>query len=285
MRLLYIALCITSLAAAQPSRDAAWRQDLDQLAAQLPRLHPNLFYYSPRAMFDREVAALREAIPSLPDADVMIRMAAIVALAHDAHTTLSLSQRPAWFRMLPLTFQWFEDGLFVTGTSLEYARAAGAKVLRIGDRTADESHEAVRRIISHENDSWARENSPAHLANADVLRALGIAPSSESVRFEFRGRGGELFTIEVASLERGQAPVIAPLPNGAGGFEPLYRRNMDRDYWFEYIESSRTLYFAFNQCRETPGLPFSRFNDQLWAAFDSLPVERFVIDIRNNWGG
>ena len=69
-RLLYIALCFTSLAAAQPSRDNAWRQDLDQLATQLPKLHPNLFYYSPREAFDREVASLREAIPSLTDAGV-----------------------------------------------------------------------------------------------------------------------------------------------------------------------------------------------------------------------
>src|SRR5215204_1997135 len=82
-RVLLTLVCFALQAAAQPPREQAWRQDLEQLATQLPRLHPNLFYYSPRAVFDREVAALRDDIPSLPDTDVMVRLAAIVALTHD----------------------------------------------------------------------------------------------------------------------------------------------------------------------------------------------------------
>src|SRR5262249_19136415 len=34
-----------------------------------------------------------------------------------------------------------------------------------------------------------------------------------------------------------------------------------------------------------PDLPFAQFNAQLWAVFDSRPVERFIIDLRNNAGG
>jgi hypothetical protein len=284
-RALLTLVCFASLATAQSPRDNAWRQDLDQLATQLPRLHPNLFYYSPREVFDREVAALRDDIPSLPDSDVMVRMAALVALAHDGHTNLSLSQRSSAFRMLPMTFQWFADGLFVTGAAQGYGRAAGAKVLRIGDRPVDEAYEAVKRIVSHENDIWVREISPTYLANADVLRALRIAPSSESVRFEMQGRSGETFAIEVTALERGQAASVVPYPDPAAGFQALYRQNRNQNYWFTYIESSKTLYFAYNQCIQMPSLPFARFNDELWATFDAQPVERLILDLRNNTGG
>jgi hypothetical protein len=36
---------------------------------------------------------------------------------------------------------------------------------------------------------------------------------------------------------------------------------------------------------ERPDLPFAQFNTQLWAVFDSKPVARFIIDLRNNAGG
>src|SRR5690242_3017854 len=135
MRLLLSAvLCLGSLASAQTARDDGWRQDLDTLATQLPRVHPNLFYDSPRSVFDQAVTALRNEIPSLSDTAVMIRMAGIVALAHDGHTNLSLTQRPSAFAPLPLQFRWFEDGLFVTAASADHARALSARVLRIGDR-------------------------------------------------------------------------------------------------------------------------------------------------------
>jgi hypothetical protein len=284
-RFLLTLVCFVSAATAQSARDEAWRQDLDQLATQLPRLHPNLFYYSPKAVFDREVAALRDDIPSLPDTDVMVRLAGIVALAHDGHTSLSLSQRSTAFRMLPLQFKWFADGLFVTGTTEAHARAAGAKVIRIGDRSAGEAHEAVKRIVSHENDSFAREGGAAYLANADVLRVLQIAPSSESVRLELRDRSGTAFEMQVTATTPGQPISGTAYPKRADGFMPLYQQNTDQNYWFTYLDSSRTLYFAYNRCAETPGLPFARFNDQLWAAFDAQPVERLAIDLRNNSGG
>lgn len=38
--------------AAQTTRDARWRQDLNYLAAELPQRHVNLFFQLPRAMYE-----------------------------------------------------------------------------------------------------------------------------------------------------------------------------------------------------------------------------------------
>ena len=54
----------------------------------------------------------------------------------------------------------------VRGRAVRYGRvrrvrrATGAKVLRIGDRTAEEAYEAVKRIVSYDTESWAREITP-----------------------------------------------------------------------------------------------------------------------------
>jgi uncharacterized protein (TIGR03437 family) len=127
--------------------------------------------------------------------------------------------------------------------------------------------------------------SPIYLANADVLRAAGVAPQSGSVRFEFQDLTGATFTLDVAAGGPGQALAITPYPDPSSGFTPLYQQHRDRNYWFTYIESSRTLYFAYNQCAEMPGFPFTEFSDLLWATFDGRPAERVIVDLRNNTGG
>src|SRR5215471_8952808 len=92
---------LSRLMAADAARDAQWRQDLDTLTTQLPALHPNLFFQTPRGVFDSAAAGLRAAIPDLSDVEVMVGLARITALPGDGHTSLSLSQRNAAFRFLP----------------------------------------------------------------------------------------------------------------------------------------------------------------------------------------
>jgi uncharacterized protein (TIGR03437 family) len=285
MKLLAIALLMISTAFADAARDARWREDLDMVAVELPRRHPNLFFKTPRSVFDQAVADLRNDIPSLSDPEIMVGLARLAALPGDAHTNLFLTQRNASFRLLPLQLRWFDDGLFVIGTSADYQRAAGAKVVRIGGTPAEQVYQAVARLISYENESWVRETSPDYLINADILAALKIVPDDLSVPFEFQDLSGNVFTIDVPSSTPNIPAPILPYPDPAGGYVPLYQRQRTLNYWFTYIESSRTLYFAYNQCAQMTTLPFPQFNAQLWATFNSKLVERIVIDLRNNTGG
>ena len=77
---------LSRLLAADAARDARWRQDLDTLTTQLPALHPNLFFQTPRSEFLRAANELSNAIPDLSDAEVMVGLARIAALPGDGHT-------------------------------------------------------------------------------------------------------------------------------------------------------------------------------------------------------
>jgi len=286
MKPVFLALLFTAeLVAGDPARDARWQQDLSYLAAQLPKVHPNFYSLVPQAQFNQAVSSLNDAIPNLTDAAVMTGMAAIVALAHDGHTSLSLTQVNSSFHLLPVRVQWFNDGLFVTSASAAYARALGAKVLGIGDLSADDAYAAVVPIVSHENDIWVRAYSSNYLVNADILQALKIAPDNTSVHFAVQDLAGNQFSMDVAALDPGQAATLISLPDSAGGFTPLYRQNTGLNYWYTYVASAHLLYFAYNSCENMAGLPFAQFNAQLWAAFDSNPVTTVVVDLRNNLGG
>lgn len=277
-------LFLAQIAAAQAVRDLSWQQDLDTLSTQLPKLHPNLFFHVSPADWYQAASDLRAGIPQLSDAEVMAGMARIVALVGDGHTNLFLTQRNSTFRLLPLQMRWFEDGLFIISAGQAYARAAGAHVVQIGAVPLDQAYQAVAAIISHENDSWVRDQSPNYLVNADLLQALKIAPSNASVTFVLEDTAGR-FTVDVASLDPGASTSRVSLPDPNTGFTPFWRQHTDRNYWFTYVASSRTLYFAYNVCEEQADLPFAQFNAQFWQTFDANPVDRLVIDLRNNTGG
>jgi uncharacterized protein (TIGR03437 family) len=283
--LLLLLAAVARVDAAGPDRDQHWRDDLDILATQLPALHPNLFFQTPRPVFEKAVNDLRTSIPDLNDAEVMTGLAHLVALAGDGHTNLMLTQRDSTFRQLPLTLRWFEDGLFVTGAGNDYSQALGTRVVRIGQLPVDEAYQAVVPIVSHENDGTVREISPYYLVNADILQALKVAKDARTVPFGFEDLKGARFTLEIASSDPGKVVPATAAPDARAGFTPLWRQRTNENYWFTYLDSSRTLYFAYNACQEMPGRAFADFNAQMWATFDSKPVERMIIDLRNNSGG
>ena len=66
---------------------------------------------------------------------------------------------------------------------------------------------------------------------------------------------------------------------------PLYRRNRNTLYWYEHLKDSGTLYFKYNSCQNMPDRPFPEFSGELLARLKTEPIERLVIDLRNNGGG
>ncbi len=76
-------------------------QDIDYLAEQLARLHPNLFFRTPCTEFDALVNEVRRAVPSRSDAEVAVSLLRIAAVPGDGHTSLSFPPGPDRLDDLP----------------------------------------------------------------------------------------------------------------------------------------------------------------------------------------
>jgi hypothetical protein len=66
---------------------------------------------------------------------------------------------------------------------------------------------------------------------------------------------------------------------------PLYLRNSDTPYWFEYLPAEAVVYFQFNSVRDEPLEPIPAFCERLFTFIDSHQVSKLVIDLRWNGGG
>jgi hypothetical protein len=135
-----LALLLVSPARAQRFPVPVRQQDLDFVATQLPKLHANFFFQLDRAQFQTAVDQLTRNIAALTDAEFYVQLAALVAMAGDAHTALALNgpaAANAGFVQFPLQFRWLDDGVFVTAAGSQYSRAVGAKLIKVDDFPID----------------------------------------------------------------------------------------------------------------------------------------------------
>jgi hypothetical protein len=254
-------------------------QDVDYLASQLERLHPNLFFQTPRAEFERAVADVRAAAPSLPDHQFGVALMRLAALPRDAHTSAGI---PLAFRRLALRFSRLAGGFYVTSAEPALATALGGRVVAIGDKGIDEALAAVAAVISHENQAWLEARAPAYLSYLEILHALGLARDTSGAELMLEDERGARFRVSVPAAAAGTAQL--DLTQSAGSALPLHRQRLNQEYWFTTVDGSDTLYLQYNACRNGAE-PFAAFAQRAFAALDQNPQARLVVDVRHNGGG
>src|ERR1035441_9111600 len=253
-----------------------WQSDLQYLVSHLRSTHPNLFFHVSAQDFNAAANDLNQRIPQLSDAQITVEIMKLVAMVGDAHTSVYSP-----FPFLPIRFRWFSDGLFVNAAAPEYGRALGAKVIEIGNLPVKQAYDAVSTVISHENDQWVREVTETYLGTPELLAALGVTSGSGPVRYLFQDVSGTRFEMQVSPSS---SDLLWP-PDSTNGIVPLWRWNYSLNYWFQYLPTTHTVYLAYNRCAEMPDLSFSGFLDQVLAFIRQQPVNRVVVDLRNNTGG
>ena len=308
LRVIIASGCVASSAAVSGAQNVAprytltadqWREDLRVMMEQLPRVHRNLHHTTPAATFDSAAKALHERIPSLTRHQIILEMARIVALAGDGHTNIYPTRDAAiGFRMLPVALHLFRDGVHVRAAHRIHADLAGARVVRIGGVSLDEAYQRVRPYIGRDNEMGVKFFAPHLLAMPEVLHAIGLAPSADSVLFDFEigGAPRSVWLRPVGPVELMSADADASWRRRTGWVdarekatdaEPLW---LSRDpakalWWFTVLPGTRTVYAQINQVRNAPTETFADFTSRLLAAVDSVGADRLVLDLRLNRGG
>ena len=258
-----------------------WREDLRYFAKELPKRHKNAYHAVSKEAFERAVAELDAAIPTLQPHQVVVRLQQIAALVGDGHTGV---HTPDAFKRYPVALWWFGNELRVTGAGKEYPQALGTRVLEIGGMPLDEVQARVTRCFpsaENENAWYVLSTSVAFLAMPEVLQTLGVVPDLGPATFTLQADGGEPFDLPITPVALAQekvGPALRLTP--AVREEPLFRQRMNEAFWFTYLPESQTVYVAF---RSYKGLGDNA--KKLWRFVDANPVQKLVIDLRQNGGG
>jgi hypothetical protein len=254
-------------------------QDVEYLATELPRLHPNLFFRTSRADFDGVVDEVRRAVPASADHELMVGLMRIPAVAGDPHTTLY-----AWeeFPKVPLRFTRLAGGLYVTSAEASIVETLGTRVLAFDRTGVEEAEAAVAAVVSHDNTPWLRDQLPRYLILPQVLHALRVIDDPSAMTLVLEDAAGARFTARVSGSRAGSALVDVTATTGAP--LPLFRQRTQENYWFTLLAESRTLYLQYNRCQNSSE-SFESVARRLFQQLDQGGADRLVVDTRLNEGG
>jgi hypothetical protein len=298
VRCLTIAFCVLAFAFASlaqsptkltPAEVANWRADLKFLAGQLPRTHKNAFHSVSQEKFAAAVSDLDSRIPSMQRHEVVVGIFRLVALIGDGHTHINPFQPNVQFRTYPLKLYAFSDGIFIQSADPKYAALVGGKLLRIGNASADEAYAKVSDVVFKDNEMGVKSFAPVLMMVPEVLHAHSIISDMESAPIVVEKDGHQI----KATL----APAVVPhqfqiWPTVEGWTDmrlpakpPLWLRNTEDFFWYEYLPDSRTLYVQYNAVANKSNETVAGFFDRVFKFADANPVDRMVLDLRLNGGG
>jgi tetratricopeptide (TPR) repeat protein len=275
------------------SRDQGWRFDLALLAREVKRRGYHPFRQVTEARFDTAVRELGDAIPRLTDLQIVVELLKLLRTVGDGHTGLSFDEHPELRQILPLQFFLFEEGLYVIAGDPKHEELLGARVLRFGDRTVDEVMRALDPLIGRDNEHWLKQATPYVMQRLPLLHALGLVPEARQARLALIDRDGQqraatVATETIASRARSRFPSPAgwlSFPQILATPLPLYLKNTEVPYWFEYLPDTRVVYFQFNSVRDDPSESLADFCARLFAFIDEREVDKLIVDLRWNNGG
>lgn len=216
----------------------------------------------------------------------------LIASLGDGHTELGLGPRPEYTNTLPLKFESFAEGIFITAADPAYRSLLGAQVLSFDGHPTTAVIAKLSPYLSRDNDNWIEAFLPQYFRYPALLNGLDLAKRSDRVTLRVKSMNGLITDADVTTTA--VAPYIwneLPSPSGwINLFEalsvavPLYLQNNGTN-WLRYDSPSKVLYAQYNRVLDLPGETLAAFTGQLETALASGNVDKLVLDMRWNNGG
>ena len=287
-------LFLLQLTAQKTLTNAQWKQDLRLLQNTIHKDYSFLFIKTTKETFDTEVDSLYSNIPNLENHEIIVGMARIIALFKYGHMGVGFYQKPFKFHYLPFNLYEFTDGIYLQGVQKGNQKALGAKVLEINKVPIADALKRIYPVVSAENTQYFKGNGINHLTIPEVLHAQGITDELENSIELTLEKDGENFKQVFTSLtENKQVPnkygYVFQDENWLEAREqkvtPLYLKNIDKFYFFEYLPKKKAVYVRLSQIEDDPTEDIKSFYSRLFDFIDNNEVKKLLLDVRLNGGG
>lgn len=296
-KLLFVLAIFTITTSTYSQTTAEWRQDLRHLQQVVHSRYTNLFHTITAEKWDSAAEKLYNEIPSMEKTAVLSGFMKLVALFHIGHTQVNTfgfhqsGQNSIKLSRYPYQLFWFSDGLYIKAADKKYEQAVGGRVIRIGNMKTEDALEAIRPLVSYENEQGYKSNGPFFLATPEFLQTCGITQTAAEIPIVIMKDGRE------------QTVVFKPDPGNNGGSatgleipegwvaakkndtEPLWQKEPAAYRYYEYLPDSKTLYVRHSVTLNDGTKTIEAFFRNMVEFIDKNDVQRLVLDIRTNGGG
>jgi len=275
-----------------------WQADLEYLKNLIDQQYPHLYYRISQEDFHKSVDEVRKEIPRMDRHEIIVSFARLIAQFKIGHTAMPLflamhgETLNTDFHTLPVYFYQYSDGLYIQATTEDYNEVAGAKVLKIGNMATEKAIEAIRPVVSAENDSYFKAYGIPYLSCPEVLHAQGVIADMGTVQLLLE-KDGKTFTKNLPGYEKHHTPAwYGTVTNGHGWVSgmkveatPLRLKAMDQPFHFEHLEAEKTVYIRQSQIQNGENESIAHFYNRVLGMVEHAPVEKLILDLRQNGGG
>jgi hypothetical protein len=288
-RLAFVIAAVTAMGTAHAQVN--WSQDLRSVQTALESSHPNFYAHLDREAFRGAAATLERDLGNLTDAEVIVRLAGLVAMGKDGHTRLTLpvgsaaklfpAHRPtepprvALFGQYPLRLSWTSDGYVVVAASPDRSDLLGARLVAIDGNPVAIVMQRLLPVIHGDNIHQQEFMAPSFMVTPEVLAALGVARSGLESKWRFEGAGGR--PVEATLHRRSSEEGIA--------WRRLEGRAADEPPQSITRHESGVLVVRVAEVAERMPGDFARFADALEQVLAAEPPRALLVDLRGNGGG
>ena len=278
-----------------------WLEDLEFIEQTIIKKHRYPFHKVTAGGFSKAVQRLRKQIPQLKDYEIIVEMARIVAIIGDGHSRLSLpiaesetvqSHNPSSnsmspihpFHQLPVKFEYFSDGLFITAAREKYKHLLGKKVTAFDNTRARKVLQILKSVIHKDNTMWDLVWAPYLATIPKVLAALKVIGSPHQVSLKLQTTPQDSTTV-VMKLPDPQDKTKWTTLEDTLSSKPLYLQQPDNSFWMRFLPEKGILYVQVNRINDKKEETLAQFSRRISHFTKKNSVNRLVLDIRHNTGG
>lgn len=296
--LLLLLIVSTTISFAQVNQSAEkWQEDLQFLQQTVHKDYNFLFKKVSQQDFDAAVKNLYSEIPSMEEHEIIVGFAKIVSLFGYGHTSLWLYPRGKHgvfnFHRVPFNMMAFSDGIYLQGVYKDYYNGLGAKVLEVEGMPIEEALEKVKPVFPVENDQFFKAYGLNYLAIPEILHAQKITKELKPEVTLTLKKDGLTFRQTYKAMEMEKFPGHYGYVQGSDewldarneGDLPLYLKDLEKIYFYEYLPEYKTVYVRQSQIQDDPSEAIPEFYDKVFKFIEENDVEKLVIDVRLNGGG
>jgi tetratricopeptide (TPR) repeat protein len=272
---------------------ADWQTDLRFLQQTVHKDYAFLFKKVSADDFDAAVEKLYKSMPAMKENERIAGLARIVSSFKYGHTIMGWRQSPFKYHVAPVNFYWFSDGLYVEGADKNYASIVGAKLVKVEGVPVMQVLEAIKPLVPAENDQYFKAYGLDFMAIPEALNAQGISKELKTnVTYTFE-KDGKTFEQTLEAKEAFHLPrdygFVTPGTDWASvrdqSHEPYYLKNISKNYYYEYLPDSKTVYVRQSQVLDDKEETIAAFYKKVFEFIDKNEVDKLVIDVRLNGGG
>lgn len=257
MKLIFFSLfAIMVISEAKSYSNNKWKYDIEYLRDTLPKKHINLFFKITQKDWNNYLDSLELKSNYLSDDFVLLSIKELLSKVGDSHTTIYWKAKIEDKRSLPLEFNWYNDGIYVTATEKQNLSIIGCKIVSINNYSIEEVIKKFRNLIVQDNEASIKQELPNLLKLPVVYDYFGLLPNHDSMIIGVLNKNGSINKVIINNNHKSLSSIKLKR-------KPLYLKNINKEFWYSGLLKDSILYIQYNKCTGKEYYKFYKKNNQI----------------------